>query len=103
MRTPIFRIWKGSEVGGERPGRGCAKQAFGSRKTRPGFPARLQGTLSKLTLSATDQRVYGGSRLHLRDDWPRTPSGPEGSSGRGFKSGAEVLLARAASYSAPES
>jgi len=102
MRTPIFRIWKGSEVGGERPGRG-AKQAFGSRRTRPGFPARLQGTLSKLTLAATDQRVYGGSRLHLRDDWPRTPSGPEGSSGRGFKSGAEVLLARAASYSAPES
>jgi len=35
--------------------------------------------------------------LHLRDDWPRTPSGPEGSSGSGFKSGAEVLLARAAS------
>ena len=34
--------------------------------------------------------VYGGSRLHLRDDWSRTPSGPEGSSGRGFKSGAEV-------------
>src|SRR6202046_1691582 len=26
--------------------------------------------------------VYGGSRLHLRDDWSRTPSGPEGSSGR---------------------
>ena len=44
--------------------------------------------------------VYGGSRLHLRDDWPRTPSGPEGSSGRGFKSGAEVLLARAASQNA---
>jgi len=41
--------------------------------------------------------VYGGSRLHLRDDWPRTPSGPEGSSGSGFKSGAEVLLARVAS------
>jgi hypothetical protein len=41
--------------------------------------------------------VYGGSRLHLRDDWPRTPSGPEGSSGSGFKSGAEVMLARAAS------
>jgi DNA polymerase III subunit gamma/tau len=36
--------------------------------------------------------------LHLRDDWPRTPSGPEGSSGSSFKSGAEVLLARAASY-----
>jgi len=38
--------------------------------------------------------------LHLRDDWSRTPSGPEGSSGRGFKSGAEVLLARAASQNA---
>ncbi len=42
-------------------------------------------------------RVHGGSRLHLRDDWSRTPSGPEGSSGSDFKSGAEVLLARAAS------
>ena len=35
--------------------------------------------------------------MHLRDDWPRTPSGPEGSSGSSFKSGAEVLLARVAS------
>jgi hypothetical protein len=47
------------------------------------------------------ERVNGGSRLHLRDDWLRTPSGPEGSSGSGFKSGAEVLLARAASQRGP--
>jgi hypothetical protein len=40
--------------------------------------------------------VYGGPRLHLRDDWPRTPSGPEGSSGSGLQSGAGVLPARAA-------
>ena len=46
--------------------------------------------------------VYGGPRLHLRDDWPRTPSGPEGSSGSGFKSGAEIMLARAASQKSRE-
>jgi hypothetical protein len=61
------------------------------------IPKGVRG-FESLPLRQNDSvRVYGGSRLHLRDDWSRTPSGPEGSSGRGFKSGAEVLLARAAS------
>ena len=61
------------------------------------IPKGVRGFESLPLRQTVYTRVYGGSRLHLRDDWPRTPSGPEGSSGSGFKSGAEVLLARAAS------
>ncbi len=66
---------------------------------RSGAKRRTSGVAASTpSLSAMDTAtVNGGSRLHLRDDQPRTPSGPEGSSGSGIRSGAEVLLARAAS------
>ncbi len=80
----------GGEVGWrrERVGpKGCGQDG----RSNPTLSAIHQPTWCRLRL------VYGGSRLHLRDDWSRTPSGPEGSSGSDFKSGAEVLQARAAS------
>ena len=74
---------------------------------RGNFPTRVRGERvlnSSHTVRHDPPRqqaiclVHGGLRRHLRGDWSRTPSGPEGSSGSDFKSGAEDLLARAASY-----
>jgi hypothetical protein len=83
----------------------CALERWPSgRRRTPGkcvTPNRVRGFESHpLRQSVSVATGYGGSRLHLRDDWSRTPSGPEGSSGRDLKSGAEVLLARAASQKA---
>ena len=79
-------------------------RTLGSTKSRSDFgrtPVRPQGEgrdgPSQSHPLRQNVSVHGGSRLHLRGDWSRTPSGPEGSSGRDFKSCAEVLLARAAS------
>ena len=75
-------------------------ERFWTREARPQGEGQDGPSLSHPLRQHCHLSVNGGSRLHLRDDWPRTPSGPEGSSGRGFKSGAEVLLARAASQKA---
>ena len=99
LATKLYLNGDGEEgfepLGSTAPQRRWTPEALRRRPEGEGRMARVNPTLSAKIFG---HLVYGGSRLHLRDDWSRTPSGPEGSSGSDIMSGAEVLRARAASH-----